>query len=178
MLQLLPDRAAVSSERHVVVDVLTRIIPVLPDEKRERAPLNLALVLDRSGSMAGRRCASPVGLPRKRWSPYWRVTRCRLCSSIQQVNVLVSRAQSSEKNRALALLAGVKSGGQTALFDGWRQGTQEVLGLLDKQRMNRVVLLTDGEANVGECGVDPICSAVHQFASQGVQTTTLGVGTG
>ena len=178
MLQLLPDRAAVSSERSVVVDVLVRITPVLPDDKRERTPLNLALVLDRSGSMAGEKMRLTCRAASQAVESLLEGDTMSIVLFDPQVDVLVSRACASEKSRALALLSRVSSGGQTALFDGWRQGTQEVLTLLDKQRMNRVVLLTDGEANVGECGVDPICTAVHQYAGQGVQTTTLGVGTG
>ena len=52
------------------------------------------------------------------------------------------------------------------------------MAALDKERVNRVVLLTDGEANIGETGIDPICTAVSQLVRQGVQTTTLGFGNG
>ena len=178
MLQLLPDRAGVCLDQPVVLDVLTRIIPSIPDEKLDRPPLNLALVLDRSGSMQGEKMRLTCRAASQAVESLLEGDTVSIVLFDQSVDVLVSRAQASEKNRALALLTQVQSGGQTALFAGWRQGSQEVLGLLDKQRMNRVVLLTDGEANIGETGVDPICTAVRQFAGQGVQTTTLGVGTG
>jgi len=178
MLQLLPDRAGVCLDQPVVLDVLTRIIPAIPDEKRDRPPLNLALVLDRSGSMQGEKMRLTCRAAARAVESLLEGDTLSIVLFDHEVNVLVSRAQASEKNRALALIGGVESRGQTALFDGWKQGGQEVLCLLDKQRMNRVVLLTDGEANMGETGVDPICTAVSQFAGQGVQTTTLGVGTG
>lgn len=178
MLQLFTDRSAISTEKAVAVDVLVRIVPEIPAEKAARPPLNLALVLDRSGSMAGEK----IRLTRQAAS---RAVESLLEGDVisivlfdQNVNVLVSQAQAREKAQALTLLSRVEVGGQTALFEGWSRGGQEVLTTLDKQRMNRVVLLTDGEANVGETGIDPICTAVSRFAGQGVQTTTLGFGGG
>ncbi|MBX3172612.1 MAG: VWA domain-containing protein [Candidatus Eremiobacteraeota bacterium] len=178
MLQLFTDRSAISTEKAVAVDVLVRIVPDIPAEQAERPPLNLALVLDRSGSMAGEK----IRLTRQAAS---RAVESLLEGDVisivlfdQSVNVLVSQAQAREKARALALLSRVEVGGQTALFAAWERGSHEVLTTLDKQRMNRVVLLTDGEANVGETRIDPICSAVSRFAGQGVQTTTLGFGGG
>jgi Ca-activated chloride channel family protein len=51
-IELIPARGAVSSDASVALDVLVRITPPRPEVHFPRAPLNLALVLDRSGSMA------------------------------------------------------------------------------------------------------------------------------
>lgn len=178
MLQLFTDRSAICSDSETTLDVLIRVTPEVPTEEVARLPLNLALVLDRSGSMAGEK----IRLTREAASQAVRSMAEGDTVSIvlfdQSVNVLVSRARADEKARALALLERVVTGGQTALFAGWQQGGQQVLDALEQQRVNRVVLLTDGEANVGETGIDPICTAVSQFARQGVQTTTLGFGDG
>ena len=178
MLQLFTDRSAISTEKAVAVDVLVRIVPEIPAEQVERSPLNLALVLDRSGSMAGEKIRLTCQAASRAVESLLEGDRLSIVLFDQSVKVLVSQAQASEKDRTLALLSKVDTGGQTALFDGWAQGGQEVLGLVDQQRMNRVVLLTDGEANVGETGIDPICTAVSQVAGKGVQTTTLGFGSG
>ena len=49
--QLIPLRAAVASDQPTTLDVLVKIIPPLPETRPQRPPLNLGLVIDRSGSM-------------------------------------------------------------------------------------------------------------------------------
>src|SRR4028118_1474866 len=54
-IQLIPLRAAVCSERSTTLDVLVRITPPAPEKTIERPQLNLGLVIDRSGSMGGKK---------------------------------------------------------------------------------------------------------------------------
>src|SRR5438105_2516257 len=51
-IDLIPLRAAVCCDAPVDLDVLVRITPPAPQLQGQRPPLNLGLVLDRSGSMA------------------------------------------------------------------------------------------------------------------------------
>ncbi|MFN8613571.1 MAG: VWA domain-containing protein [Vulcanimicrobiota bacterium] len=159
-----------------MLEVLISVTPESCPGQSNRQPLNLALVLDRSGSMAGEKLRLTREAAARAVSSMAEGDTVSIVLFDQEVNVLVRRAQVEQKTRALALLERVVPGGQTALFDGWRQGGQQVLEGLDKQQINRVVLLTDGEANIGETGIDPICTAVSQLVRQGVQTTTLGFG--
>jgi Ca-activated chloride channel family protein len=47
---------------------------------------------------------------------------------------------------------------------------------LSPERLNRIILLTDGQANVGKTDPDAICTDVHGLLQRGISTTTLGVG--
>ena len=47
---------------------------------------------------------------------------------------------------------------------------------LEPGRLNRVILFTDGQANVGETRPDAIANDVHGLAARGVSTSTLGIG--
>lgn len=51
-IELIPARDAVCLDEAVTLDILVRITPALPEALSSRPRLNLALVLDRSGSMS------------------------------------------------------------------------------------------------------------------------------
>ena len=46
------------------------------------------------------------------------------------------------------------------------------------EAVNRVVLLSDGVANVGETGPDQILAAIKEHAEEGITLTTVGMGMG
>jgi len=56
------------------------------------------------------------------------------------------------------------------------EGGTQVGHFLNSDQLNRVIVLSDGLANVGETRPDAIASDVHGLAQRGVSTTTLGIG--
>lgn len=56
------------------------------------------------------------------------------------------------------------------------RGGLEVSGHLDNDAINRVLLITDGQANVGEVRVDRIVAQAGELAAKGVSTSTIGIG--
>jgi Ca-activated chloride channel family protein len=69
----------------------------------------------------------------------------------------------------------IEPGGSTALHAGWVQGGIQVSQSLTAE-LNRVILLSDGLANVGETNPDVIATDVHGLAKRGVSTSTIGLG--
>jgi Ca-activated chloride channel family protein len=92
--------------------------------------------------------------------------------------VVVRSTLLQDKARVLAALQRVRASGNTALFPGWKDGILQVFGHLDRTRLNRVLLLTDGQANNGETNPEVISAEVARLARQGVVTSTLGFGDG
>ncbi|WP_041230813.1 vWA domain-containing protein [Deinococcus peraridilitoris] len=70
---------------------------------------------------------------------------------------------------------GIDIRGRTALFDGWGLAAMKVSRHLKQDALNRVVLLSDGCANVGLRKPDEIAGHVQELARRGVSTSTYGL---
>lgn len=145
-----------------------------PGNARPRPDLDLALVLDRSGSMAG------APLEHARQAAAAAITslgrRDRVALVVYDNNVDVLAPLSLPDQRMLTRLDQVEAGQTTALYPGWRTGAEELRQSGWQERLRRVLLLTDGQANVGLQDHDEIGMHVAGFARHGINTTTLGFG--
>ncbi|MEW6278155.1 MAG: ADP-ribosylglycohydrolase family protein [Candidatus Eremiobacterota bacterium] len=176
MLELIPDRMAVNEEQDSTVDLLVRVLPPELEKPADRPPLNLSLVLDRSGSMHGVKMEmtrQAAGLAVRSLHPQDFVSVVLFDDRVETLLPSMSAAQAFA---TLHLLSHVDARGQTNLYDGWLSGGDQVARALDPGRMNRILLLTDGQANQGQTNPDRICEQVSSHASRGVRTTTIGFG--
>lgn len=175
-IELLPLRSAVSSERMTTLDVLIRITPPQLAVKPDRPRLNLSLVIDRSGSMDGEKLTyarEAACFAVEQLLPQDRVS---IVTFDDTVDTLVASTLVENKAPLLKAIRAIQSGGSTALHEAWRQGGLQVSQHLKPGHLNRVIVLSDGLANVGETNPDTIASDVHRLAQLGVGTTTMGVG--
>lgn len=172
-----PLRPGVRADGPTTLDVLLRIVPPIPDAIGERPALNIGLVLDRSGSMGGEG-KLPYALAAARLLIEQLTPRDRVSLTIfdDAVQTLAPSAPATDRQRLLEMLPGIHPGGSTALHDGWREGVAQVQPHVQPQALDRVLLLTDGLANVGEVNPDVIATGVKQAALQGVSTSAMGVG--
>jgi Ca-activated chloride channel family protein len=70
----------------------------------------------------------------------------------------------------------IYSGGGTNISDGYSRGFQEVETWKSEESVNRVVLLSDGQATVGETRPEALKSMARSNLQRGVSLTTMGVG--
>lgn len=70
----------------------------------------------------------------------------------------------------------IQSGGMTNLSGGWLRGRELVAEALAEGGVNRVLLLTDGRANVGITEPGQLRDLIGSAAARGVSTTTIGFG--
>ncbi|AUB80858.1 TIGR02452 family protein [Candidatus Thiodictyon syntrophicum] len=144
----------------------------------ERAPVDLALALDRSGSMGGdkwpRACEAALTAI-ERLGPRDRVALVVFDDHID--TLLPLTAAGTEARRAAAdALGGVGPRGSTNLGEGWLTACGLIGREATNERLRRCFVLTDGQANVGI--VDPAELAQHagQLLQLGIRTSTFGVG--
>jgi Ca-activated chloride channel family protein len=82
------------------------------------------------------------------------------------------------KHHIVSSLAHIHARGGTDLHSGWLKGVEMLAHRSNGNRMCRVVLLSDGQANHGETNVDTISSQVARMAVAGITTSTVGIGVG
>ncbi len=178
-LRFRPLRPAVASDRPSVLDLLLTITPppvAAEASLRERPPLNLALVIDRSGSMGGTKLSFARKAARFLAGELTGRDRLAIVSFDDEVNVVVPSRPVADPQPFIAAINTIHSGGCTALFDGWRAGATQVAEHLDPGAMNRVLLLSDGQANEGLTNQEQIAAKVAGLTQRGISTSAFGLG--
>lgn len=164
-------------ERSVEFNVMVEILAPGPIEV-ERPPMNIAAVIDKSGSMG-----QENKLEFAKEALYFltdNLTSQDYLSIISYDNkVRVLRPSSGVKDRWFSkhLVEDVSSGQTTNLSGGLMEGYAQVKRSYMDVAVNRVILLSDGLANTGITEPEEIFNIVNQNLSEGVSTTTIGVGT-
>lgn len=168
--------------------VLLRVsAPQVVRTERQRAPLDLAFVVDRSGSMAG----GAFDLARQGVEHALRLLDERDSASVivydDRVETLLSQRSLDGKahDKAVQRLRRVGPRGSTDLAGGWLTGCDQLAPSADgvgvartdgTRSIVRALLLTDGLANVGMTDPDEIAVHAGELAARGISTSTFGVG--
>ena len=167
-------RAGARSHRFVCAEILAPEAPLRPG----RLPVNLAFVLDRSGSMDGDKIAHAreavlQGIRSLRDEDHFAVV-----AYDDRIDVIVAttKATAAAREAAAQGVARIQARGQTDLEGGWRRGCEQVVEHLSAQAVGRCLLLTDGLANAGVTDHDEIVRSAAVWRDRSVVTTTFGVG--
>jgi len=176
-LKLEPDREYLltgSPPQEVVVKI--DLLAQAHKRKSKRIPLNLAIVLDRSGSMAGAK------IEKARQAAMELVERLApddILSFItysDRAEVVFSAQEVEDKEALKSRIARIRPAGSTALYAGVQLGANEVQKHLTPRRLNRVMLLSDGLANVGPSSTAELRRLGGTLSERGIAVTTIGVG--
>lgn len=176
-VELLTTRSKLEAGREQTVDVLIRITP--PDLEalnNSRPALNLSLVLDRSGSMAGEKMVKARNAAMYCVDQMLPTDRLSVVAFDDHIDVLFPSDPVTNKSSMKNLISRVEARGSTALHEAWVRGGLTVSEQLIDKGVNRVVLITDGLANVGITSTDEIVSQAMGLNQRGVSTSTIGIG--
>ena len=143
-----------------------------------RRAVNLSLAIDRSGSMAGAALHHALKAAESVVDQLQPRDTLSVVVYDDRVNTIVPPQPVEDPASLKAAIAQVRAGGLTNLSGGWLQSCDHVKAHLDPQKINRVLLLTDGNANVGICNPQVLTATSGQKAEEAIVTTTLGFGQG
>ena len=175
---LTPNKPAITEQGNQPLQVLVRLRPQ-QDPSQVRTPVSLALVVDRSGSMLGGKLQAALDCTRELITRLHDDDEVSIITYDDSVDVLLPLTSVEAARGVLnLLLAGVRTGGRTNLHGGWLAGAEQIATRTAANRMCRVLLLSDGQANCGVTSVHRICTQVSQLARTGVTTSTVGIGLG
>ena len=145
-------------------------------QSERRTPVNVAIVLDRSGSMKGDRMAGAkdaAAMALQRLAPEDVVA---LVAYNHGVDVLQHAARLGTDHALKQKIDRLEADGRTALYAGVVAGADEVKKHLAARSVNRVILLSDGLANVGPSTPRELGELGRELGSKGISVTTIGLG--
>jgi Ca-activated chloride channel family protein len=154
------------------------VAPDLPPVRKERMPLNLALVIDRSGSMSE---AAKL--------EYVKSAAHQLVDLMAPDDILSivaydhevqvpwpSRRVGRDRGALHRLIGGLYPGGATCLSGGLEAGFRQAKGAQRRGYLSRVLLLSDGLANRGVVDRGELRGRAAGMSEEGVSVSTFGVG--
>src|SRR3954463_1951611 len=175
-LKLEPDHDCLlaGSPREVVVKIDLSAI----DHKhsRKRLPLNLSIVLDRSGSMAGSQIEKARQGAMELLDHLIPGDIVSFVTFSDNAEVVFAAQEVEDREALKRKIARVHPGGSTALYAGVKLGADELKKHLSAKHINRVILLSDGLANVGPSSTRELRHLGNSLSESGISVTTIGVG--
>ncbi|GAA4188092.1 vWA domain-containing protein [Microbispora amethystogenes] len=159
------------------IDVLVELTAPPPDDRGDRPPATLEVVLDRSGSMSGPPLAGAqralLGLV-DRLDP---ADNFGLVSFDDTARVEIPAGPLADKAAARRAIAALNPGGSTDLSSGLLRGVQEARRVVGESGAT-LLLISDGHANLGIVDDTALAGIASDALRHRVSTTALGYGLG
>ena len=144
-----------------------------------RKPASLTFVIDVSGSMDRE---NRLGLVKQ--SLQMLVDRLRSDDTVSivvygsEARVVVYPTRGNDRNTILNAIYSLRTEGSTNAEAGLQLGYQMAANAYRHNAINRVILCSDGVANVGQTGPDGIMNTIRGYVEEGITLTSVGFGMG
>lgn len=165
--------AAGRSDVFVTVDVAGARVP-----GAHRAPVNLALVIDRSGSMAGYKLQQARAAARQLVALLQPDDRLAIVHYGSDVRALPGLPATPENRaRMAAFVDAIQDDGSTNIGAGLQEGARQLAAGRAGHAVHRLILMSDGQPTEGITEPAALAGLVRSMRTQGVTVSSLGVGT-
>jgi Ca-activated chloride channel family protein len=141
-------------------------------------PMSLAIVIDRSGSMAGVRIANAIAAAVSAVDRMREGDRVTVVTFDTAAKVVVppTRTTASSRSEMIAAIRGIRLGGDTCISCGLEEAMRQLDGAaFSRDEVRRMILLSDGEATHGIKDVPGLRAMASQMRERGLAITTIGV---
>jgi Ca-activated chloride channel family protein len=149
-----------------------------PEPNQARTPVNVAFVIDRSGSMQGDRIAQAKAAAIMAVS---RLDHRDIASVVMfddTADVVMQAQPVHNSGLFINAIQQIYARGSTAIHAGVLVGANEVRRYKEPQRLNRVILLSDGQANRGPSRPADFSVLGAALLREGISVSTIGLGLG
>lgn len=150
-----------------------------PVSYAERKPVHLTFLVDTSGSMRSR---DKLDLVKQALDMLTRELEdgdtVAIATYAGSTKPVLQPTSVSERAKILRSLNGLTSGGSTAMGSGIELAYAMADAAYTPGSVNRVIVCSDGDANVGNVDPDSLARSVKGYAEKGITLTTLGFGNG
>jgi Ca-activated chloride channel homolog len=162
------------SETYVTVDLTGAEVP-----GAKRSPVNLAVVIDRSGSMSGYKLQQAKQAARHLVTLLRDEDRLAIVHYGSDVKSLPSLpATPGNRERMLQFIDGIWDDGGTNISAGLTVGrTQLASAMGGSAKVNRLILMSDGQPTEGVSDEEGLKNVVRDIRASGITVSSIGVGT-
>jgi Ca-activated chloride channel family protein len=143
-----------------------------------RTPANVALVIDRSGSMGGNKIARARDAASMAIN---RLSTTDVASVVvfdDKIDALVKATRVDDPDAFHYQIEKIRVGGSTAIYAALQEAARQIRRNKSSRRLNRIILMSDGKANVGPSKPHHFEELGRRLGAEGISVTTIGLGNG
>jgi len=167
--------AGCDSQFHVITSLS---VPSDTNGIELRPPISLALVIDCSGSMEGAKIEQTKNAILEVMHTLTRRDRLTIVTFDDDIHTIYELSLLQNKQTVTEIVSQISTAGSTNLSGGWLKALSQLAESFDPSHINRIFLLTDGQANRGVTDPAELVKIGRTYREKGIPTSTFGFGSG
>jgi len=145
--------------------------------KIKELPKNICFVIDKSASMEGTKINLAKAAVKETIKSLSQSDTVSVVAFSDDVSVLLESSPIKDKELLMSKIEQIELGLATDLYSGIETGLHQLRKSASKERLNKMYILTDGEANVGKTEPEDFRKTSLQTKESGISVDTFGIGT-